>query len=213
MTEHYGNDSIFTVKSQKGFRAKTALMDAGIGLIADLGVHGFSISDLCKKAGLKRTSFYSYFETMEQFVDELSIRENSAFEADFEKLHGEAYTEMAPGLKRMVLSLLQFFAIAESRAVWNRFVVRLFSQHTPTAAAIFNDLKADIVQGIESGDLQLNTEDADTYAQLILASLSIGSQQTEQYSRVNGRLVIDMLLDAGKVKDKNAIEPLFNKGW
>ena len=212
MTEQYSDDSVFTVKSQKGFRAKTALMDAGIGLIADLGVDGFSVGDLCKKAGLKRTSFYSYFETMDQFVSELSTRENSAFEADFEKLHGKAYTEMTPGLKRMVLTLMQFFTITENRAVWNRFVVRLFSQHAPTAAAMFKDLKADIVQGIESGDFQLNTEDADTYAQLILASLSIGSQQTEQSSKVNGRLVIDMLLDAGKVKDKDVIASLFNKG-
>ena len=57
MKERYGEDSIFTVKSQKGYRTKKALLDAGIDLIADLGIYGFSISDLCKRAGRKRTAF------------------------------------------------------------------------------------------------------------------------------------------------------------
>ena len=202
MTNQYGADSVFNVKSQKGFRAKMALLDAGIELIAESGIYGFSVGDLCKKAGLKRTSFYSYFDTVEQFLCELSTRENTNFEADFHTRHGEAYTQMQPGPKRMVLTLLQYFEIVNTDSVWNRFVVKLCSQHAPTSSLMLADLKADILSGIESGDFQISSEEANTYAHLIVASLSIGSQQFENPVHVNGRCLIEMLLEAGKVKNK-----------
>lgn len=202
MGKQYNDDSVFTVKSQKGFIAKRSLLDAGVVLITDLGMNGFSVTDLCKKAGLKRTSFYSYFDSMDQFVDELSTRENAAFDTNFEHLFGEDYYEMTPGVKRLMFTLLQYFDIVESGSEWNRLVVELYLHHSPTAQIMFDGIMDDVAQGTQDGDFLLHETELSTYVQLILASLSISGQREKILDNFNVQRLLEMLLDAGRVKDK-----------
>ncbi|MBQ4810575.1 TetR/AcrR family transcriptional regulator [Pseudoalteromonas luteoviolacea] len=211
MTKQYSEDSVFKSKSQKGYRAKKALLDAGIELIADKGIDGFTVGELCKKANLNRTSFYSYFESIEQYVGELATRENAAFDEDFEQQTGIAYEVMTPGLSRLVLVLTQYFKRIEKDTVWNRFVVKTFSQYAPIAQVMFNDMMTDVNQAINDGDLQIAPEQADSYCQLILASFSVGHQHKAPYGEVNCAQLVDMLLDAGKVKCKQNVLKIYSK--
>ncbi|MBQ4835224.1 TetR/AcrR family transcriptional regulator [Pseudoalteromonas luteoviolacea] len=211
MTNQYSEDSVFKSKSQKGYRAKKALLDSGIELIADHGIDGFTVGELCKKANLNRTSFYSYFESIEQYIGELATRENKAFDDDFEQQTGIAYAEMTPGLKRLVLVLTQYFKRIEKDTVWNRFVVNTFSQYAPIAEVMFNDMMIDITQCIEDGDLQLAPQQAHTYCQLIFAAFGVGHQHKTPYGEVNSAQLVDMLLDAGQVKCKENVLHIYTQ--
>jgi len=74
----YSRDSVFIAKTQKGYLAKTALMDAAIPLIANKGISGFSIEELCQAASMKRTSYYTYFKSIDQLVMDLWASWNRA---------------------------------------------------------------------------------------------------------------------------------------
>lgn len=52
-------------------RSKRALKEALVELIEEHGLDGFSVNDLCAKAGLNRGTFYNHFKDKETFVREL----------------------------------------------------------------------------------------------------------------------------------------------
>lgn len=193
-------DSIFTVKSQKGFQARNALFDAAVPLIAEHGVTGFSINDLCKKANLKRTSFYTYFSSLETLVDELSKREDAEFEKTIEREFGA----VEPGIQRLCLNMLGFFISNQEESTWNRCVTQMFVHHTPTRDAITADMKNDIKCGIDAGDLTIQRDEVDNYAALFYGTLiaSVSSRHLQQLDQQQARSIVKMLLRAGGVEPK-----------
>ena len=190
------SDSIFLVRSRKGYRARMSLMDAAIPLIAEKGVEGFSIGELCDEAGMKRTSFYTYFNSIGDLVDELSERENEDFDKALEAEHGPA----SPGIKSLLLNIVGFYKVASDQTVWSRFVMRLFSEHEPTASRTIEDVRRDVYAAIEQGDLKLSQEEADPFADMVFSVLYAMTMKTEQEPRedYDPRHMIRLLLRAGE---------------
>lgn len=198
LQQKFQEDSVFTVKSIKGFKARSAMFDAGIELIAERGISGFTVSELCKASGLKRTSFYSYFDSIEQYVSELSVRENDTFESEFERIFGIHYQDMPSGVERMVCTLLQFFDLTGSDGTWNKFVMNVFTYHEPTMKRMHDDLLADVEAGVQSNEMPSIANKTDAYSRLVLASMSMSFQGINDSltSKENGTYCIEMLLNA-----------------
>ena len=197
-------DSVFVAKSQKGYLARAALLDAALALIAEKGVSGFSIGELCTRAGLKRTSFYTYFQTVEELIDELSVREDSAYDAAIEA----RFDDLPNGLRRFAFTILYFFHLAEAddNVEWNRFAIEMLVEHQPTWERSAADLKDYLRAAIEKRELELALEDVDAFVTLVVAALVGTKDQLRRGSLAQGTglKTVSLLLRAAGVKQSAA---------
>lgn len=170
-------DSVFVVKSMKGYKARMALLDAALELIAMKGVSGFSIGDLCDQAGIKRTSFYTYFKTIDDLLEELSLREEAGFDERFAELYGD----MKPGIRRLFISIIGFFKISLEDNTWNQAVIRLMAEHQPTIDRNTQSVVEDIDAAINAGEVELTRLQAGLFKNLLLSTLH--HIETEEFRR------------------------------
>lgn len=198
--EKKADDSIFIVKSQKGYLAKNALFDAAIGLIAEHGINGFSISTLCKQAGLRRTSFYTYFKTIDDLIDELALKEDADFEEELEEEVGK----LPFGVRRLSANILKFYKTALNNAEWNKFVLQLFMHHNPTRELFLSDIMEDVRQGINNGDLNISENEINCFTALITSTLtSVNDLKKDNNLEIeDGPRMVSMLLKAGGADQK-----------
>ena len=63
---------IATAPSEKRAQTQAALLSAGRALVAEKGVGGVSVGDVCSLAGFSRGAFYSNFTDMDHFVRRLA---------------------------------------------------------------------------------------------------------------------------------------------
>ena len=191
-------DSVFVVKSMKGYVARTALLDAALELVAEHGLSGFSIGQLCHAANIKRTSFYTYFKTIDDLVEELSLREDAAFDQRFTAMFGE----MQPGVKRLFISIIGFFRIALENKVWNRAVIRMMSEHEQTLERNMGYVEEDIQTAITQGDLEIEASELNAFKNLVFSALQ-HTEATEFQSNpvAYTATLIEMLLRASKASE------------
>ena len=195
-------DSVFVVKSMKGYVARTALLDAGLELIAKHGVNGFSIGQLCDAADIKRTSFYTYFKTIEDLIEELSQREESAFDERFERMFGS----LQPGVIRLFISVLGFFRIALENNIWNQAVIKLMSDHDRTMQRNMASVEEDIQTAIAQGDLDINATEADAFKNLILSVLlHVEAPEFTENPEEYISALTEMLLRASKANEASCV--------
>ncbi|MEM9572952.1 MAG: TetR/AcrR family transcriptional regulator [Pseudomonadota bacterium] len=191
-------DSVFVVKSMKGYKARMALLDAALRLIAVNGVSGFSIGDLCDEAGIKRTSFYTYFKTIDDLLEELSLREESGFDQEFARLYGD----MKPGIRRLFISVIGFFEIALENDVWNKAVIRLMAEHQPTIDRNTQSVVDDIDAAIADGEVVLTPLQAGLFKNLVLSTLQhIESDEFKREPRQYLEALCDVLLTVANANE------------
>jgi len=202
-------DSVFVAKSQKGYAAREALFDAAIHLIAEKGIGGFSVSELCNLAGLKRTSFYNYFQTIESLLDELSQREDRNFDENM----ANAYDEMSHGIQRLSFNLLKYYEIATEDTMWNRFVMEMFANHEATADNMTEDLKCDVVAALDAGDIKIEHNAIDAFTDLVFASLMVVNLQRKagRLQSGQGQQLVTMILQAANT-NKTLIRKILASG-
>ena len=200
--QEHAADSVFVAKSQKGYLARTALRDAAMALIAEKGVDGFSVGALCARAGLKRTSFYTYYQTMEDLLDEVSLQEDANYDAAVEA----AFGDLPPGTRRFAFTILHFFRLAEAEedAVWNRCAIELLVAHPPTWERSTGSVRENLETAINAGEMDLSLDDLDSYVDLVFAVL-IGLKSRLRQGRLEkgtGPRTMSLLLRAGGVEEK-----------
>ena len=62
---------------------KTLLTDALLEMLQEQPIHAISIRDLCKKAGINRTTFYLHYETIADLVNETLEQTMRQFQESF----------------------------------------------------------------------------------------------------------------------------------
>lgn len=81
----------------KGELTRQALLDAASLIAGRDGVPAVNVMNVCKQAGVGRTSFYNYFDDVHQLISEIARQVSADVQMQFETFHGE----MPRGIERL----------------------------------------------------------------------------------------------------------------
>lgn len=193
-------------KSQKGLRNYTLIMDAALEVISEDGMSMLTVGHLCRTADIKRTSFYTYFKSIDNLLDELSVREFQKFEDAFQA----EYPDTKWGVERFVRTTLFVFKCVVEEPAFSPRIAELLKYHPASMAAFIDANRDDVNSFIETGVLNIEQKDVEPYVQLISASLvnAIYRLSSGALPEGHGRRTIVLLLKAGGV-DSDVIAEAF----
>ena len=117
------------VGRERSARTETRILEAALGVFADMGPDAPKIDDFVQAAGISRGTFYNHFESVEELLaatSEWTTRQViETIEAALEGIEGPAL--------RFGVGLRLFFAKAQADPVWCRFVARVWKARRPRA--------------------------------------------------------------------------------
>ena len=129
------------VGRERSARTETRILEAALGVFADMGPDAPKIDDFVQAAGISRGTFYNHFDSVEELLaatSEWTTRESvESIEAALEGLEGPAL--------RLGVGLRLFFSKAQSDPMWCRFVARVWKlggDELPTR---------DVAEGLRTG--------------------------------------------------------------
>lgn len=157
----------FIAKSKKGYQTRMSLLGAAFDIIAEDGLKTLSVSAICARIGLQRSSFYTHFQNLEalldalvnQVLDDVGYRAQRAFEKD-----GKA------------LSLFEFrikflFKLAINEPNYASVLHELYTFFPPTVSPVKARVLGDIHLAQMKGQIHLSQEEADAFAHIMVASI------------------------------------------
>ena len=110
------------VGRERSARTETRILEAALGVFAEMGPDAPKIDDFVVAAGISRGTFYNHFQSVEQLLEATSkwtTRELiETIEAALDGIEGPAL--------RFGVGLRLFFAKAQADLVWSRFVARVW---------------------------------------------------------------------------------------
>lgn len=92
----------------KALRTRTALLEAGKIAIGANGVSNANVMDICETAKVGRTSFYTYFDDLDQLVTEVAEATTQDLKGQFDIVH----QNLPRGLKRLEACLGMILKVA-----------------------------------------------------------------------------------------------------
>lgn len=176
----------------KGTRAREALMDAGLALMGALSPRDLTPGNICTAAQMKRPSFYTYFDSVDELLDAILHREVARLEALYEAENDSDKTALHR-LAGIPLKLLADGARDPDRA---KAFVKLVGSYPAFAPMRLDNLRRDIEACIDEASLTLARAQIDIFMQIYTASLlSLVSRQAEsQLSAHDIAGALDILL-------------------
>jgi AcrR family transcriptional regulator len=128
-------------------RTKALLLDAAVRLFARQGVGATAIHEIAAEAGVANGTFYNYFRTREEVLEEVSIHLA-------ERLQGEitaASAGVTDGAERMAIATRRFVLQATRDPVWAAAMLRVSTSDAGalarTAGPVLHDLRLGRRQG------------------------------------------------------------------
>ena len=191
------------IKSQKGQRNYTLILDSALKIVGESGINTLTVGNLCRVADIKRTSFYTYFQSIEHMLNELAVREFAKFEDAFQAEHPEAQW----GIDRFVKTTRFVFKCVIDEPDFSPRIAGLLKYHPPSMMAFISEIRNDVNSLIETNVLHIEPEDIEPYVQLISASLvnAIYKSSSGMLAKGHARRTMILLLRAGSI-DPSIIE-------
>jgi AcrR family transcriptional regulator len=122
-------------------RTKTLLLDAAVRLFARQGVGATAINEIAAEAGVANGTFYNYFRTREEVLEEVSVRLAERLQDEITAI-SEGVTD---GPERMAIATRRFVLQAVRDPVWAAALVRVSTSSNGalarTAGPILRDLR------------------------------------------------------------------------
>jgi len=110
------------VGKERSARTVTRILEAALGVFADMGPDAPKIDDYVQAAGVARGTFYNHFESVEELLDATSVWTTRNLLLGIEgSLEGVEGPVMRYGIGTRI-----FFAWAQRNPVWCRFVARVW---------------------------------------------------------------------------------------
>ena len=153
----------------KGEKAVAALMDAALSLLGANRSSELTPGLICQQAGMKRPSFYTYFNSVDELLDSLCAREVDNLEATY--LHHHAENDSP--LSRIVQIPLYIYARAQHERGWFQAVSHSVTWNTEQREKRLAHLRADVRAAIASGQLNMSDGQIDGFIFLYLAAISL----------------------------------------
>ncbi len=110
------------VGRERSARTETRILEAALGVFAEMGPDAPKIDDFVVAADISRGTFYNHFQSVEELLDATSKWTTREL---IETIEGALEGVEGPAL-RLGLGLRLFFAKAQADPVWSRFVARVW---------------------------------------------------------------------------------------
>lgn len=187
----------------KGARAREALLDGGLALLAALSPRDLTPGTICTAAQMKRPSFYTYFDSVDDLLDAIAQREIARLETLYE---AENNTDQS-ALHRLAGISLNLVTQTSREPERTKAFVKLIASQPAFAQMRLTNLRRDIEACIDEGSLKLARAQIDIYMQIYVAGiLSLISGQAETaLSRQDIAHALDILL-RGAGADGDALQ-------
>lgn len=160
----------------KGARAREALLDAGLALLGALSPRDLTPGNVCTAAQMKRPSFYTYFDSVDDLLDAILRREVDRLEALYEA-ENDTDKSALHRLAGIPLNLVTEGTRDPDRA---KAFVKLIGSDPAFAQMRLDNLRRDIEACIDEGSLTLVRGQIDIFMQIFITGLlSLASRQAE----------------------------------
>jgi len=130
-----------TPPSRVRARTKTLLLDAAVRLFARQGVGATAIHEIAAEAGVANGTFYNYFRTREEVLEEVSIRLAERLQDEITA----ASAGVTDGAERMAIATRRFVLQAVRDPVWAAALIRVSTSSAGvlarTAGPVLHDLR------------------------------------------------------------------------
>ena len=139
-------------KPTKSEKAVTSLMDAALALLGANQSSELTPGLICQQAGMKRPSFYTYFNSVDELLDSSCAREVDNLEATYLRHHAENDSP----LSRIVRIPLYIYARAQLEIGWFKVVIHSVTWKREQREKRLTHLHADVRAAIASGQLKMS---------------------------------------------------------
>ncbi len=140
-------DSALTPRRQ---RTRERLLEGARAVIAEHGVHGASVEDICDRAGFTRGAFYSNFSDKDDLVLALFADDRAAL---LERLRA-ALDEPSDDIAVLVARILQSMEVGDARTWYlTRTEMTLHALRTPSVASALVAARKDFRQALRGAVL------------------------------------------------------------
>ncbi|MEM0985567.1 MAG: TetR/AcrR family transcriptional regulator [Pseudomonadota bacterium] len=192
--KHQGPPSV--ALSRKGANTRASLLDAAFTLIAERGIHGVTVAQVCGATGLKRSSFYTHFKDLDDLISALSKRILDDFGrgsniGDIEKHHS------------LLKSRIDFvFAETERTPALGNVIHELVFSDFKRFEAVLERVLGDVKHDVQRGVFSIEVDEAPAFAHMITATtVSLFKTSKSHWgTQLNGHETINLLLSAGGLK-------------
>lgn len=203
------HQSIFVVKSRKGYEKRRALVSAAFNHLVQSSIQSLTVVHVCDVVGLKRNSFYNYFSGIDELLDALS---SELFSQISEKMRSPKPSQAIPDgeLGERVAIL---FDIAHSDPGTSIVLHRLYTYHGPTRSAVQRIITTEVLAGIRAGQISIALETAPVLARMLIAVfmdvlLQIGNRDAE---KISVDLIFELLAKVGEIAKNTPLHSSLNK--
>ena len=159
------DESIFVVKSRKGFVKRRALIQAAHSYLSEYDLRSLTIAHLCDEVGLKRNSFYTHFSDLDELLDALSAKIISGYLSHINENHPVDPNLFSVTRERIGLLI----ELAKSQSGTAKVLHQLYIHHRPSFEAIQNTITDDVLFWIERGYVHIESSAAPTFAQMLVS--------------------------------------------
>jgi AcrR family transcriptional regulator len=121
-TQRRRGDHRTRVGRERSARTETRILEAALGVFADMGPDAPKIDDFVQAAGISRGTFYNHFESVEELLEATSEWTTREVVESIEN----AIQDLDGPVLRLGTGLRLFFAKAQADPVWCRFVARVW---------------------------------------------------------------------------------------
>ncbi len=189
-------------KTRKGYRARRKLLQAAAEVFSERGKEGTSVLAVCERADVGRTSFYNYFETIDELIDAVANELISDFAAGM----SETYHGLDRGVDRLAGCLRFCLERAHADPTWARLVMQLDAVSNDVRAVFDEGGRPDVEGSIASGAFSLTRRDIPVFLNLMRAATIAAGRDlsTGHADRTVIPQVVAMVLCAGGMKRSDA---------
>jgi len=124
---------------------------------------------ICQQAGMKRPSFYTYFNSVDELLDGLCAREVANLEAAYLSHHADTDSP----LSRIVRIPLYIYARAQHERGWFQAVSHSVTWNREQRERRLTHLRADVRAAMASGQLKIGDGQIDGFIFLYMAAISL----------------------------------------
>lgn len=156
-----------THAGRKGERARAALIDAGLELLSEMSPRELTAGTVCIAAQMKRPSFYTYFDSVDDLLDAMIRREIERLEALYEAQGASDKT----ALHRLVGIPLNLVEISRRDPNLVKSVVTLMGADPSFTHLRMENLRRDVKDAIAEGSLTLDAKHIDLFSHIFIASI------------------------------------------
>jgi AcrR family transcriptional regulator len=156
-------------KPTKGEKAVTSLMNAALSLLGANQSSELTPGLICQQAGMKRPSFYTYFNSVDELLDGLCAREVANLEAAYLSHHADTDSP----LSRIVRIPLYIYARAQHERGWFQAVSHSVTWNREQRERRLTHLRADVRAAMVSGQLKIGDGQIDGFIFLYMAAISL----------------------------------------